>query len=152
MSNGTNTAPTCTDAWKPAGNNMNTIGVQSFGTTSYHDIPIITDNTEKMRIKADGKVGIGTVAPNQVLDVTGNVAFSGALMPNNNAGLSGYFLTSAGTNTPPTWTNPTTLAWKPGGNDMNSAGVQYLGTTSYTDLPIITAGAGAAITASRAIP
>jgi hypothetical protein len=142
MSAGASTVPTWGIAWKPGGNDMNSAGVQSIGTTSYTDLPFITANAEKMRILANGRVGIGTNAPAQILDVVGNVNFSGALMPNGQAGAAGTFLMSAGTNTPPTWGT----TWKPGGNDMNSSGVQYFGTTSYTDLPIVTAGASASNT------
>lgn len=53
---------------------------------------------------ASTNVGIGTTAPTQVLDVVGNVKFSGALMPNNLAGTTGQVLTSAGAGLPPTWT------------------------------------------------
>lgn len=139
MSAGTNTSPIWGMAWTGGGNNLNSINTQNFGTTTYHDLPILTNNIERIRIKADGKVGIGNAAPNQVLDVTGNVALSGALMPNNSAGSAGFFLTSAGTNTAPTWTDPATLAWKPGGNTLT--GVQPLGTLSFHDLPIYTANA-----------
>ncbi len=38
-----------------------------------------------------GKVGIGSLTPSEALDITGNLRFSGALMPNNSAGTSGYF-------------------------------------------------------------
>jgi len=135
VSAGANTAPTWGDAWKPDGNNIS--GTKSIGTTSYSDLPVITNNSEKMRIKADGKVGIGTTNPGEVLDVVGNVRFSGALMPNNTAGTAGFFLTSAGSGQPPVWTSPSTLAWAPGGNTFSSA--QNFGTVSYHDIPFITA-------------
>jgi hypothetical protein len=48
-------------------------------------------------------VGISNAAPSQKLDVTGNVRFSGALMPNNAAGNAGQVLRSAGAGLPPTW-------------------------------------------------
>jgi hypothetical protein len=144
---GTNAAPTWTDpatlAWKPGGNTFT--GINNFGTASYHDLPIITANIEKMRVKADGKVGIGTATPAELLDVagnvnvTGNVNFTGALMPGGSSGTSGFFLTSAGASTAPTWTDPATLAWKPGGNTFT--GVTNFGTLSYHDLPFITANA-----------
>ncbi len=61
-----------------------------------------------------GNVGIGNNSPTQRLDVSGNVRFSGALMPNNAAGTSGQFLVSAGAGNPPTWTSTvpaTSLKW-----------------------------------------
>lgn len=51
----------------------------------------------------EGNVGLGTVAPTQKLDVVGNIKFSGALMPNNLPGTSGYVLRSTGAGTAPTW-------------------------------------------------
>ncbi|HBG69500.1 MAG: hypothetical protein A2W93_01190 [Bacteroidetes bacterium GWF2_43_63] len=48
-------------------------------------------------------VGIGTATPTQKLDVPGNVKFSGALMPNNNPGVTGQVLVSQGSNTAPVW-------------------------------------------------
>ncbi|OYU84831.1 MAG: hypothetical protein CFE24_05060 [Flavobacterium sp. BFFFF2] len=67
-----------------------------------------TTFSEKMRLSAAGNLGIGTAAPSQKVEVTGNVKFSGALMPNNNAGTAGQILTSAATAVP-TWTTRNTL-------------------------------------------
>jgi len=93
-----------------------------------------------MRIDGTGKVGIANIAPSEKLDVTGNVRFSGALMPNNSAGTSGFLLTSAGAGAVPTWSNPGTAlnsySWALGGNSPGSA--QNLGTTTGFDLPFIT--------------
>ncbi len=50
-----------------------------------------------------GRVGIGKTSPTEILDVVGNVRFSGALMPNNTAGVAGEILTSAGPGAVPTW-------------------------------------------------
>ncbi|MCF8423658.1 MAG: hypothetical protein K9H41_04880 [Bacteroidia bacterium] len=58
---------------------------------------------ERMRISNAGNVGINNNAPTQPLDVTGNVQFSGALMPGGSAGTSGQVLTSAGAGAVPTW-------------------------------------------------
>lgn len=52
-----------------------------------------------------GGVGIGNNAPTEALDITGNIKFSGALMPNNSAGTAGQVLTSSGGGVP-TWTTP----------------------------------------------
>ena len=40
------------------------------GTSTNHDLRIISNNTEQMRVKADGKVGIGTNAPARQLHIT----------------------------------------------------------------------------------
>lgn len=65
----------------------------------------ITTAVGHIKINPAGNVGIGTVgAPGQKLDVTGNVQFSGALMPGSNAGSNGQILRSNGAATP-TWQN-----------------------------------------------
>jgi hypothetical protein len=82
-------------------------------------------------------VGIGTATPSEKLDVLGNLKFSGALMPNNNAGTVGRLLQSAGVGVPPTWgpalLNPganngfgkfySTLSWS--GNWLNGNGIIF---------------------------
>ncbi len=54
-------------------------------------------------ISAFSQVGIGNTNPTESLDVTGNIKFSGAIMPNNNPGTAGKILTSNGPNTAPSW-------------------------------------------------
>jgi len=49
------------------------------------------------------KVGINNPGATEALDVTGNVRFSGALMPNNQPGTSGQYLKSQGAGVPPVW-------------------------------------------------
>ncbi|NPA34839.1 MAG: hypothetical protein GXO48_07940, partial [Chlorobi bacterium] len=51
----------------------------------------------------DGKVGIGVSNPSEALDVSGNVQFTGALMPGGDAGTSGFVLMSQGAGNPPVW-------------------------------------------------
>ncbi|GIW57698.1 MAG: hypothetical protein KatS3mg083_643 [Candidatus Dojkabacteria bacterium] len=51
-----------------------------------------------------GKLGLNNTSPTEQLDVTGNVKFSGALMPGGSAGTSGQVLTSQGAGSAPTWT------------------------------------------------
>lgn len=60
-----------------------------FGTSAYNE--------------ANNRLGIGNINPGETLDITGNIKFSGALMPNGNAGTAGYFLTSAGAGAAPVW-------------------------------------------------
>ena len=43
--------------------------------TSNHDLVIDTNNTERMRIKSSGRVGIGTGSPTETLDVAGSAKF-----------------------------------------------------------------------------
>jgi hypothetical protein len=52
-----------------------------------------------------GNVGIANTNPTEKLDITGNLKFSGALMPNNTAGTAGQLLQSNGAGAP-TWANP----------------------------------------------
>jgi hypothetical protein len=89
--------------WETAGNTGTTAGTDFIGTTDGQALVFKTNNTEKMRITSTGSVGINNNAPAQPLDVTGNVQFSGALMPGAAAGTSGQVLTSAGAGAVPTW-------------------------------------------------
>ena len=67
------------------------------------------DNANLFWDATNSRLGIDTAVPSEALHVTGNVRFSGALMPNNTAGTSGQILTSAGAGAPPTWTTTTTI-------------------------------------------
>ncbi len=60
-------------------------------------------STPRMVIESSGEVGIGTTSPSERLDVSGNVRFSGALMPNGDAGNAGKLLKSNGTGVAPSW-------------------------------------------------
>ena len=53
----------------------------------------------------NNRIGIGTATPTEKLDLTGNVKFSGALMPNNTAGTAGQVLVSNGAGSAPNWVN-----------------------------------------------
>jgi hypothetical protein len=94
---------------------------------------------EMMRLQS-GRMGIATTSPTERLHVTGNIRFSGALMPNNLPGTSGYILRSNGANAAPTWIDPATIssstAWSLSGNAVS--GTYKLGTTSNHDLPFYT--------------
>lgn len=76
------------------------------------------------------KVGIGTATPGQVLDVVGNVQFTGALMPGSSAGTSGQILTSAGAGNSPTWQN------SPLPNGTNTGDMLYWTGTSWMPVPV----------------
>lgn len=96
---------------------------------------------ERMRILGSGNVGINNTAPTEKLDVTGNVRFSGALMPNNAAGTTGQILVSSGAGVAPTWQDGSSYlssqAWLLGGNSVATSAKNF-GTTSNFDVPFIT--------------
>ena len=49
------------------------------GTGTNHDFRILTNNTERLRITSDGKVGLGTSSPSELLHVLGgNIRLSGS--------------------------------------------------------------------------
>jgi len=75
------------------------------------------------------KMGIGNTAPAEALDVTGNIKFSKALMPNGLAGTTGFVLTSTGSNSAPVWDSIGNFYWRTWGNTGTSATYNYLGTT-----------------------
>jgi hypothetical protein len=89
--------------WSVNGNNNGAI--KRLGNIDNYRLPFITNNIERMRIDNTGNVGIANTSPSEKLDVTGNIRFSGALMPNNSAGTSGYVLRSNGGGTAPSWIN-----------------------------------------------
>jgi hypothetical protein len=91
---------------------------------------------ERMRITGTGNVGIANTSPSEKLDVTGNLKFSGALMPGGSAGAVGTFLVSTGTGSAPTWFDASGYAWLVGGNGVPSE--KNFGTTTAFDVPIIT--------------
>lgn len=74
------------------------------GTTT----PIATlDIQSKTSIATDKALEINNSSGTEVFTVfnNGNLEFKGALMPNNDPGISGQFLISKGGNTPPVWSN-----------------------------------------------
>ncbi|HVT84801.1 MAG TPA: hypothetical protein VHD35_06345 [Chitinophagaceae bacterium] len=85
-------------------------GYARAGTPSFHiggaspDNPTLAVGDSYAAFNTNLKIG-NYNTPTEALDVTGNVRFSGALMPNNNAGTAGYVLQSNGSGTAPTWTN-----------------------------------------------
>ncbi len=92
---------------------------------------------ERMRITYGGNVGIANTNPTEKLDITGNLKFSGALMPNNTAGTAGQVLTSAGAGAAPTWANASS-GWGLTGNSGTTPASQFIGTTDAQDFRLRT--------------
>lgn len=115
------------------GNGTNSRNLNFFTTTA-------GTYTERMRITSAGNIGIANTAPTEKLDVTGNVRFSGALMPNNLAGAAGDVLVSSGAGVAPTWQSANGYiannAWMQDGNTYTA--IKKFGTISNHDIPFIT--------------
>jgi hypothetical protein len=78
--------------------------VIDFGSANTSSNLLISKSTANyLFISNSGAVGIGTNTPTEKLQLTGNFRFSGALMPNNNSGVSGNLLVSGGSNLAPAW-------------------------------------------------
>lgn len=54
-------------------------------------------------VHVEKNLGIGVTNPTNALEVSGNIEFSEALMPNGIAGTTGQFLVSSGAGSPPVW-------------------------------------------------
>lgn len=71
--------------WDTFGNPGTTAGTNFLGTTDLQDLAIRTDNTEKLRVQADGNIRIGlTAAANSQLEVRGNMPNGYAISATNN--------------------------------------------------------------------
>ena len=71
--------------WNPLGNAGTTPSTNFLGTTDNQDLVIRTNNTEKMRVKAGGNVGVGTTTPVDKMDINGAVTFRGGTGSNKTA-------------------------------------------------------------------
>jgi hypothetical protein len=107
----------------------NNLITQNSGLLSNTDIDIVGINS--MGALKLGSPGSGT-PPTQMLDVFGNITFTGALMANNLSGNVGDVLVSQGDNVAPVWSGG--YLWSTTGNTGTNASINFIGTTDAQDL------------------
>jgi len=94
------------------------------GTTNATDLSIITNNTERVRIKSGGNVGVGTDAPTEKLDVDGTIRMrDGATL--------GHIAIS-GPNGEVIWTDPATISTAPDADSDPTNELQNLSIAGIT--------------------
>ncbi|SIO49843.1 hypothetical protein [Chitinophaga niabensis] len=121
------------NGWALGGNAVP--GIRNFGTTSNFDLPLITNNLERMRVTNAGNVGIGVNAPATKLHVQGTnpLTLIGVQEGTSTSADSLLTVTSGLVRKIPILSFN---GWALGGNAVLSA--QNFGTTSNFDLPVIT--------------
>lgn len=113
-----------------------TLSVTRVGTSTSGNLVIkVGSNTPIRSDYVTGYVGINTALINttEQLTVTGNVRFSGALMPNGTAGTSGQVLQSAGAGAPPTWGTGSLLPSGSSGNTIRHNGTTWVVSSNLTN-------------------
>jgi hypothetical protein len=66
------------NAWMQGGNSFGRLGI--LGTKDNNGVGFITNNIERMRIAANGKIGIGTSSPAYKLDIVDTPGFGGPIV------------------------------------------------------------------------
>ncbi len=129
------TANLSLNGWALGGNAVP--GIRNFGTTSNFDLPLLTNNLERMRITSAGNVGIGVTAPATKLHVQGAnpLTLTGVQNGTSTTADSLLTITSGLVRKIPTSTFVTgTGIWNTSGNSGLNSGVNFLGTTDNVSL------------------
>jgi predicted transcriptional regulator len=147
MSSGPGLTPTWFDestylasnGWIFGGNSV--VSLQKLGTISNFDLPVITNNVERMRITSAGNIGIGTATPATALHIVGTnpLTMNGVQI----GATSDSILTIAsGTVRKLAYSTVTNGAsWSLTGNTGTNSGTNFLGTTDLKSLRFKTNGA-----------
>lgn len=90
-----------------SGTSINTWTIDQFEGNNSPRLRIFNGNsdTNGLSIIENGRIGIGLPNPTEKIDILGNLKVSGAIMPNNNAGINGQVLTSSGSGVAPVWSS-----------------------------------------------
>jgi hypothetical protein len=84
--------------WNISASNSLNLNLCNFSSNNLDTIP-------KVVLDSFGRLGLGVEFPKEKLDISGNIKFSGHLMPNGIGGDSGAVMVSRGLLLPPVWDN-----------------------------------------------
>ena len=126
-----------TDAWTTSAHGTNLLfNIVPRGQISSSVRPAILDENG-LSITKFGSVSTGvTPSPTEALDIYGNVKFSQALMPNNQAGTAGQVLISSGAGVAPVWSAPLAVlkTGLPINADIFQPSISYAALTNYVEV------------------
>jgi len=111
------------------------VHINELNNPSTSFVSIGTNNAEKLRIKADGNVGIGTTNPSQKFHVSGNARVTGAYYDSNNSpGTANQVLVSTVTGTD--WIDGSAIPGVPDGSGTAGKIVMWQDSDTLTDSKI----------------
>jgi hypothetical protein len=125
--------------WNEGGNNAS--GVKAVGTLSSYDLPLWTNNAEKMRITATGNIGIGITSPTYLLQV--NATANPLFLAGVQTGLASDSLLTIRNGVvrellPSALASSSSNAWGLAGTGGTSSGINFIGTADNTSLTVRT--------------